>query len=262
MLIKKRTRIRELEDSPSCPALIRNFVTDTLCFGFETANPYGPVFHLLGNLIIRTNSEKIIDLCSGAGGPWKNLNRYLQSRNIAVDVTFTDLFPSKNLFRKGLECGDNFSVLNGSVDATNHPENITGLKTLFTSFHHFTEDKAKKILTNAVRKNEPIAIFEVPHRSVKGLCVVSLAALSVFVLTPFIRPFSIKRLVLTYLVPIIPFVIFFDGIVSYLNAYTLHELKTLSQEISASHYTWSAGETRGGINPVPVTWLIGEPARR
>jgi len=259
MIPKKRISFRELEDRPSCPKFVRDFLTDMLNFGLETANPYKPVFSLLGDLIARTGSRHIIDLCSGAGGPWKNLNRYLKSRDLDVTVTFTDLYPNVSLKLNANKYGGSFSAWSGSVDAANPPPELKGLRTIFTSFHHFTESDAKKILSDAVKKHEAIAILDAPQRSIKGIIVVTLAGLTIFFLTPFIRPFSLKRILSTYLVPIIPFAVIFDGIVSCLKAYTSDELRKLAEETGSVNYEWTAGESRGGINPLPITWLIGFP---
>lgn len=262
LIIRKRIRMRELEDRPSCPKLVRDFLTDMLMCGLDTADLYRPVFPMLGDLIARTGSRQIIDLCSGAGGPWKNLKRYLLSRNLAVRVILTDLYPNAALERKAAELGSDFSVRLKPVDATDPPAQLKGMRTIFTAMHHFSEIDAKKILADAARENEPIAIFDAPQRSVTGIVFTSLAALTIFILTPFIRPFSFRRILCTYLVPIIPFAVLFDGIVSCLKAYTCDELQSLAEESGSENYEWIAGESRSRWNPLPITWLIGFPKKQ
>ena len=76
----------------------------------------------------------------------------------------------------------------------------------------------------------------------------------------FIRPFRLSRLIWTYLIPVNPVVLFFDGIVSCLRAYSLDELSDLTRGLSASGYTWEIGEERRCLTSVPVTYLIGYPS--
>jgi hypothetical protein len=79
-----------------------------------------------------------------------------------------------------------------------------------------------------VRAREPIGIFEIPDRrwvTLVSLCL--LTPLLVIVTTPFIRPFCWRRLLWTYVVPLVPLTCLWDGIVSQLRAYSVSELKSL-----------------------------------
>ena len=138
---------------------------------------------------------------------------------------------------------------------------MNGFRTFFTSFHHFDPDNARQILQDAVAKQTGIGIFEVTQRSSLAILWMILVPLVVWVVTPFIQPFSWKRLVLTYLFPIIPLAIAWDGLVSCLRSYSPEELRDLLGSFKAD-YEWQIGEVRGPLSPVPVTYLIGLPRRR
>ncbi len=56
----------------------------------------------------------------------------------------------------------------GSVDATHVPRELKGLRTMFTSFHHFLPDAGRAILQDAVDAGEGIGIFEIPRRAPCG----------------------------------------------------------------------------------------------
>ncbi|NOT61867.1 MAG: class I SAM-dependent methyltransferase, partial [Acidobacteria bacterium] len=79
-------------------------------------------------------------------------------------------------------------------------------------------------------------------------------------LTPFIRPFRWTRLLWTYLLPVVPLVVVFDGVVSVLRSYTVAELQAFAAELSGSGYEWDVGETAAQGWRAPVTYLIGYPA--
>jgi hypothetical protein len=87
-------------------------------------------------------------------------------------------------------------------------------------------------------------------------------ALMPFFFTPWIRPFRWSRLFWTYLIPVVPFVFLFDGIVSCLRTYRPEELREMVGELTAAGYQWQIGEQSGMHGEMPITYLIGcAPAR-
>lgn len=86
-----------------------------------------------------------------------------------------------------------------------------------------------------------------------------LIPLVVRVITPAIRPFRLSRLFWTYLIPIVPLTILFDGIVSWLRIYSEDELRAMVAEIDDSSFDWEIGSVLPKGAPVPVTYLIGLP---
>ena len=63
--------------------------------------------------------------------------------------------------------------------------------------------------------------------------------LGAFLFLPFVRPFCFSLFVWTYLLPVLPFVMWFDGIVSCLRSHSLSELRELaSQPVMRSHEWW------------------------
>jgi hypothetical protein len=142
----------------------------------------------------------------------------------------------------------------------NVPGELKGLRTMFTSFHHFSPEEARAILQNAVDSGEGIGIFEITRRTPSGIALVYAWVFLLCVCTPWIRPFRWSRLLWTYLVPIIPFVLFFDGAVSCLRTYRPQELQEIVATLSTDGYRWEVGEHRAG--KVPITYLIGRPGSR
>jgi hypothetical protein len=85
-----------------------------------------------------------------------------------------------------------------------------------------------------------------------------LVPLMVVLVTPFIRPFRWSRLFWTYLVPVVPLVSLFDGVVSCLRTYSVQELRELTAGLATNSYQWDFGELKGK-GPIPITYLIGLP---
>jgi len=81
--------------------------------------------------------------------------------------------------------------------------------------------------------------------------------LSVWVLTPFIRPFRWRRLFWTYLIPMVPLTCGWDGIVSQLRAYTIPELRRMGEAAGAMR--WQTGQAPLPIGRGRLTYMIGIP---
>jgi hypothetical protein len=144
-----------------------------------------------------------------------------------------------------------------SVDATNIPKDLHGFRTIFSSFHHFTLAEAREILQDAVRKGEGIGIFEGAGQHALTFLMLFLMPFGPILLTPFIRPFRWSRLLWTYVMPVIPFLLWFDGLMSCLHSYSVRELEGLVATLPQNDYEWKIGEERSGLVPIATMYLIG-----
>ena len=115
------------------------------------------------------------------------------------------------------------------------------------------------MLANAVHQRQGIAIFEGTQHSVLALLSMLLVPLMVLLMTPFIRPLRWSRLLWTYLIPLLPLVVLFDGLVSCLRTYSVEELRDLVARLDANDYHWDIGTVKVTASPIPVTYLIGVP---
>ena len=257
----RRIHFFEFEDLPWFPATVRNGITDFLEYAVVASRLYAPVAPRLERAVRNTGATRIIDLCSGGGGPWKSLLGVLEplvSKHTVVCLT--DLYPNRAAFDELRERGGGRVTYSADpVSAMDVPSDLTGFRTLFSSFHHFRPDQARSILRDAVAKGQPVAIFESTQRHPLLLLYMLMTPLLVMLATPFIRPFRWSRLVWTYLVPVIPLTVMFDGIVSCLRTYTVTELREMADEFQGSGYEWEIGIERIGRLPVGVTYLIGTP---
>jgi hypothetical protein len=84
--------------------------------------------------------------------------------------------------------------------------------------------------------------------------------LMMLALTPCIRPFRWSRIVLTYLIPAIPLLALFDGIVSMLRIYSPDELRELVAGVpGAEEFDWDIGTLPIRGSPLKLTYLVGTP---
>lgn len=238
-------------------------MTDFLRFLMETFAPYRGAAPILARTLSGLNDVRVIDLCSGGGGPWLDLVRRIPAvAGPAPRVRLTDRFPNLAAFARLWTASD--GAIEGEtepVSATAVPARLTGFRTLFTALHHFPPGAAHAILADAVRARQGIAAFEVTRRTPLALLGILFLPLLVLLFTPFIRPFSWSRLLWTYLVPVLPLAVWFDGTVSCLRTYTPQELGNLVQDLQDG-YTWEIGTVRSAPFPSRVTYLVGLPQTR
>ena len=253
-----RLHLFEIHDQSWCPASLRDTLTDNLQFFLTLSNHYLPLVPRLRAALARTGARQVVDLCSGAGGPWGHLARLLDAAPLAV--LLTDRFPNPSSWeRVRAQSAGRVQGHPNPVDATAVPQGLSGFRTLFTAFHHFRPDDARAILRDAVRRRQGIAIAEVTSRRLAALLAMLAIPVLVLLAAPFIRPWRWSRLAWTYLIPVAPFMIAFDAVVSCLRTYDPAELAALTTEVEGD-YLWEAGELSGRFGAVlPVTYLIGVP---
>jgi hypothetical protein len=256
----RRMHFIELEDEPWFPAGLRNLMTDYLQFMLEATRPYAAVTPRLREALERSGARRILDLCSGGGGPWQSLYPALRESS-PVELCLTDAYPNRPAFERLHAAAPGIDFCPEPVDATDVPSHLEGFRTLFSALHHFRPEQVRAILGNAVAAGEGIAAFEATQRSPGAVILALLIPLLVLLTTPFIRPFRLSRLFWTYLLPVLPLAVTFDGLVSCLRTYTPKELQALVEAVpGAGSYRWEIGEQRVERAPLPVTYLVGYPA--
>jgi hypothetical protein len=255
-------RLFEIHDQAWFPQFLRDEFVDGLQMILDVTNTYQPIAKLLRKRLEESGAERVLDLCSGAGGPWPSLVRHFEiSGAKPPEVFLTDKYPSaRKLDDFESAATSRIHFLRHSVDATQIPEHLHGFRTLFSSFHHLNPDEARGLLQDSVSKRQGIGIFEAPARRTLTLLSLLFIPIAAWLFVPFRRPFRWSRLLWTYLIPVIPFVLFFDGLISCLRAYSPAELQEMTRGLATSGYRWEIGEESGGFLPVRVTYLVGCPA--
>lgn len=257
-----RLHLVELEDLPWVPSPIRNALTGYLQAMIDGGDAYGPVAPRLAEAIAASGATRIVDLCSGGGGPWRRMRAALAAHGVATPIVLTDLYPNPGAIdgAGGATGALPVSLHPAPVDATRVPEPLGGMRTLFTAFHHFAPERAREVLRDAVMHRAPIAIFEATKRNATCLFVTLLTPILTLLVMPRVRPFRWSNLLFTYLLPVVPLMVLWDGVVSCLRTYDVEELRQLAREADpAARYDWTAGEVHGR-GPIPVTYLVGMPS--
>src|SRR4029077_4188304 len=102
------------------------------------------------------------------------------------------------------QSGGTVDFLSESVDATNVPVDLRGVRTLFSSFHHFPPHVARQILRDAAEKGAPIGVFEFTERSVFACISMLFTPIVALLVVPFLRPFTLRRGLSCLPIPFLP----------------------------------------------------------
>jgi len=253
----------EFTDQPWFPQILRQYVTDYLHFVIIKAGIYEPAVPILKEVIIKSGIGEITDLGSGSGGGVDLVQKKLSKEcGRIINVTLTDKYPNPVLYEAMSKNSDGgLRYLNESVDAMHVPGNIKSIRTLFSAFHHFKTDDAKLVINDAVENKAPICIFEGAGKTVKDFLGILLFTPLIFaIITPFMKPFKLSRLLFTYIIPIVPFATTWDGLVSILRMHTPDDMLKMAKEAGGENYVWKAGQIKGKFRN-RVMYLAGYPVK-
>lgn len=248
----KRIHVFEFEDQNWFPDWIRVRMTRMIVVVHRLLGTSDTLATLLADLMKKTNSQEIIDLCSGSGGPMLDVIEKLRDEHGIKDakITLTDLYPNKDLAQQLNTDNKPFiSYETQAVDATKLNQNQKGLRTMICSLHHMKPAIARAILKDAKEAHQPICIYEISDNSMPPTWLWWIGLPFNFIFALFVsagvRPMSWQQIVFTYLIPIIPICFAWDGAVSNVRTYTMSDMDELLEGLHADNYTWEKGTVKG-----------------
>jgi hypothetical protein len=262
--LARRWHLFEFEDLGWFPRLFRDSMTRWLAEA--SSEVYRPVVPLIVRLLDEQGTDQIVDLCTGGSGPWVGLKREVdlaraQRGEGSVSLLLTDLFPNvQALTEAAQKIGPAAEARLTSVDARQVPDDIKGVRTLFTSVHHFKPEDAQAILADAAESGRAIGIFDSVERTWPVI-------LGVLWQVPMGMLYSVRhwqprrrvQLFFTYVLPLILITSTWDAFVSQLRAYRPGELANLTEGLGGNRYRWESGVARSDDGGWRITYVIGSP---
>jgi hypothetical protein len=249
-----RLHLFEFGDQPWFPRLLHDAETAYLTAAYRLLPLPRLWAEKISGVLQPGGSAEILDLCAGSGGAMPIIIDELAARGCQARATLSDLYPNPT---SGLH--PRIVWLDQPVDATRVPPGLTGVRTMFSAFHHFRPDAAKAILKDAFDLRRPICIFESGQGTMLGVAMMALVPFNVLLLMPFARPFHWSYLLFTYLIPLLPLIIFWDGVVSMLRIYLPEQMKEMTADLKAPDYSWEIGRITVRGVPGGLPYLIGRP---
>jgi len=256
-----RLQLFEWHELAWFPETFRNAITEVLrvlCLRMRVQDVIAPV---LERLLEETRTDRVVDLCSGAGGPIVAIQERFAAAGHPIFVLLTDKFPNVAAFRLAEATGGGYiRGLGEAVDAVAVPEYAAGVRTLFNAFHHFPPKGARAILADAYRRRQPIAIFEITERSLFNTAsnfVLSFATM--LILLPATRARRAAWWWFTYALPLLPAAFGWDAFVSCMRSYTAEEFDRLKKGLEDDSYSWRNGKVLVPGSPIAITYFLGVP---
>jgi len=256
-----RAHLFEFEDLSWCPRILREGTTLYL----EAVERMFGVHRLFAPKLLRaleaTGARQIVDMGSGGGGPVRHVVAEVErTLREPVDVTLTDIFPNERAAKAIDAIGKpNLRYLRKSVNASDPPPGLPGVRSMFACFHHLKPNLARAVLERAYRGRDPICIFEITDPTPQGIASCVMMPLYVLLLTPFVRPLTFGQLFFTYVIPVLPLLISWDGLVSTLRTYTPQDLEEMTRDLRDDSYSWEIGTIAHPVLPVSFPYIVGVP---
>ncbi len=259
----KRIHLFEFEDFAWFPNWLRKCMTRYIVAVHRLMDTAPNLAELLARALPHASEPKIVDLCSGSGGPLPAALQLLRTEHgfSGLEVTLTDLYPNEDVARELSEQPvPGLHYRTHPVDATQVGKDLVGVRTMICSLHHMRPELARKILADAQRSHQPFCAYEISDNSPPILLwwlAVPVNILVVLLLTPMVRPLRWQQLVFTYLIPLLPLFIAWDGAVSNARTYTVADMEELVAPIKNNEYTWECGTLAGKMGK--KAYLLGLP---
>jgi hypothetical protein len=202
---------------------------------------------LLLNALTKYQHTGWTDACSGSGGPIAGLK-------LPFDVLLSDLYPPvENLL---LNSNMTYYPMSVNLETTLPPGN--GLISLFNCFHHFSDSSKLDIIKRTKEANRPLFIVEILQPTFRHfLAVLFSTTIGHWLAVPFIKPFSMRRILFTYIIPLHTITICIDGIISVFKSRSSGFYQKLGSQITSENYQVQLIETKGISGTILV--LQGTP---
>ena len=256
----KRIHLFEFMDLNWYPKVLRNIQTNILQVIMKTTKAFDHTIPYIQSIIESTGNKTIIDLCSGASGPWERIYKKLPDEHI--NILLSDKYPNINIFQAIKKRSDNrIGYIGESIDvlSTEYSKDIT--YTIFTGFHHFRPNEIKMFLGDIQKNESSICIFDyVPNKLLIILLTpitIIISFLQFYILSFLVRPYTVQQLLFTNIIPIVPIVSAWDGFVSGLRKYSKKELIKIIGTLKSKNYNWIVENDTQLSKGTPLVYLLG-----
>ena len=208
--------------------------------------------------LCENNPNKTIkDPCAGSG----HVNLMIRT---ALPASFTGSFELSDLMiEKNIEFAKQINALKDSgisyklqpTDATKSTPEDHSPKLFINSFHHFDHDQVGQILKHNAENGNDILILEYCRKSPDSLIAMFFGPVLFLLFLPFIwnRKNRLPCVLFTYLLPLIPLMLLWDGIISCLRTYSAKDLHAILERENIPHEPIRSSLKRSALYPSGVT---------
>lgn len=219
--------VKELEDYSWFPSFLRKMQLEYVGWISVQLKLYAPILRLMQSF----PSALWHDLASGSGWPAYYMKK---KSNNTIQYTLSDLYPNS----LSNEVKKHISSKTELVDLTAFIPKAGEQYSMFNAFHHFTNAQQRKLIEKMKDVHASCMIVEVLEPTWISFIQVTMAAFLLQPLTAWaIQPFSIVRILTTYLIPIQLLTVAWDGWLSVLKSKSANQYQHLFEDLTDHQFT-------------------------
>ncbi|MEC9281578.1 MAG: class I SAM-dependent methyltransferase [Bdellovibrionota bacterium] len=204
----------------------------------------------------RQGSQSIHDPCAGSGYVnqliFESLDEKLNAKFYLSDL-MTDESPefAKQINALGFE---NLKFAEKSIDLLKIEASNQMPKMFVNSFHHFDRDHVKEILKNTLGQGKELLVLEYCRKTPDSLMSMLFGGVFSLLFFPFVveKKFVLPSFIFTYLIPVIPFMLVWDGVVSCLRTHSSSSLEEILVDLNFSNVSIEKKTKRSLLYPSGV----------
>lgn len=245
--------LKELEDYSWFSKTLRRWQLEFVGNISVWTKLYQPLATILQQMIDENNITALQDVCSGSGIPAIYIQQQLTEK---IPLLLTDKYPEMNFENKP---GIVYSLHPADMLAM-QPVEHTGY-TMLNAFHHFSAQEQKAFVQKMAENKAPVLIAELLGPGLFNVLKIIFTAIIIQLFTaPFVKPFSLLRLLFTYIVPVNLFTVAYDGVISVLRSKTAVQYNELLKDVSTQSYhitVYAVNNWKGNL-----VYIKGEPTNK
>ncbi len=256
----KRWHGFEFNGSPWCPGFIRDAIVTILGKSLRSSNLYDEVGQPFAAFCTQAHIHSLVDLASGSGDAMAILvDEMVRNRCPLPTIYLSDLLPNVTAMAEAIGTRPHLKIITTPVDA-NHLETLADHQgySIISAFHHFHQDLARKIFSHCVDKGKALVIIEPFPRRLLSFFPLFLYGTAHLALYPiFSKKQRLLKALCTYIIPIIPMAMLWDGLMSVQRIYTKKDLFALAAPHQGKFH-WQYQEVKASLGGT-VTIFTGRP---
>lgn len=258
-----RFQLFEFNDASWAPPVLRSTLVEALSRAIRWGGLLDGVVEPLARCLRDAGTSKVLDLCSGAGGPASVLSAEMAKRGHDVHFLMSDLFPAVPDWEAlSAENPARLGFVRESVDATAIPKALGEgrVRVCVNALHHFPPPLAREVLLGMCRDAPGVFIAEGLVRNPLSFAAMAPVGLAALLATPVLsKDHHLARAALTWLSPVAVGVSAWDGTVSSMRTYLPDELRVMVAELDG--WTWTSGRYAHSAGLGTGSWFSGVRAR-
>lgn len=230
-MFRRRFHLAEFGDQAWLAGWWRDAYLDCLNHGLRVGGQFRQLHHVYARWAMRNGFGPVLDLGSGGGGPIETMLEQARTDGSKLPlICLSDLHPSQKHFSELVQKFGTEQLAYQSIPVSACAPNGRGyaLRSICATLHHFRPELVSQILHVALSESRSLLIVEPLQRNLRHLLLVLLSGPFAYMAAPFTaRHWDWRKFLFTTILPIIPLLVMWDGLVSVLRTYTFEEISAL-----------------------------------